>query len=29
VRITLEDQDARYPFRMGETAVVTITGWQH
>jgi multidrug resistance efflux pump len=28
VRITLADQDARYPFRMGETAVVTITGWQ-
>jgi len=28
VRITLEDQDASYPFRMGETAVVTVTGWQ-
>ncbi len=28
VRITLEDRDARYPFRMGETAVVTIKGWQ-
>lgn len=28
VRITLEDEDARYPFRMGETAVVTITGSQ-
>ena len=28
VRITLEGQDPRYPFRMGETAVVTVTGWQ-
>jgi len=28
VRVTLEDRDSRYPFRMGETAVVTITGWQ-
>jgi multidrug efflux system membrane fusion protein len=28
VRITLEDRDVRYPFRMGETAVVTITGGQ-
>jgi membrane fusion protein, multidrug efflux system len=28
VRVTLEDQDPRYPFRMGETAVVTVTGWQ-
>jgi membrane fusion protein, multidrug efflux system len=28
VRITLEDRDARYPFRMGETAVVTIKGFQ-
>jgi multidrug resistance efflux pump len=26
VRVTLEDRDARYPFRMGETAVVTIKG---
>ncbi|HUA33030.1 MAG TPA: HlyD family efflux transporter periplasmic adaptor subunit [Candidatus Binataceae bacterium] len=28
VRVTLEDRDARYPFRMGETAVVTIKGFQ-
>ncbi len=28
VRITLEDHDPRYPFRMGETAVVTIRGSQ-
>jgi multidrug resistance efflux pump len=28
VRVTLENSDARYPFRMGETAVVTIKGWQ-
>jgi membrane fusion protein, multidrug efflux system len=28
VRITLEGKDARYPFRMGETAVVTVMGWQ-
>lgn len=28
VRITLEDSDARYPFRMGETAVVTIQGYR-
>jgi membrane fusion protein, multidrug efflux system len=28
VRVTLEDRDARYPFRMGETAVVTIQGYQ-
>jgi membrane fusion protein, multidrug efflux system len=28
VRITLEDHDPRYPFRMGETAVVTIKGGQ-
>lgn len=28
VRVTLEDRDPRYPFRMGETAVVTIKGWQ-
>jgi multidrug resistance efflux pump len=28
VRVTLEDRDARYPFRMGETAVVTIKGYQ-
>jgi multidrug efflux system membrane fusion protein len=28
VRITLDDHDARYPFRMGETAVVTIKGFQ-
>ena len=28
VRITLENSDARYPFRMGETAVVTIKGSQ-
>ena len=28
VRITLEDRDPRYPFRMGETAVVTIKGSQ-
>jgi membrane fusion protein, multidrug efflux system len=27
VRVTLEDHDARYPFRMGETAVVTIRGY--
>ncbi|MEA2681380.1 MAG: rane fusion protein multidrug efflux system [Candidatus Binataceae bacterium] len=27
VRVTLEDRDARYPFRMGETAVVTIKGY--
>ncbi len=27
VRITLLDHDPRYPFRMGETAVVTIKGW--
>src|SRR5260370_12301974 len=26
VRVTFEDRDARYPFRMGETAVVTIKG---
>jgi membrane fusion protein, multidrug efflux system len=28
VRIELEDHDPRYPFRMGETAVVTIKAWQ-
>ena len=28
VRITLEDRDPNYPFRMGETAVVTIKGLQ-
>ena len=28
VRVTLEDRDARYPFRMGETAVVTIKGYR-
>jgi multidrug resistance efflux pump len=28
VRVTLQDRDARYPFRMGETAVVTIKGYQ-
>src|SRR3984893_7788740 len=28
VRVTLEDRDLRYPFRMGETAVVTIKGYQ-
>jgi multidrug resistance efflux pump len=28
VRVTLEDRDARYPFRMGETAVVTIKGYE-
>jgi multidrug resistance efflux pump len=28
VRVILEDRDARYPFRMGETAVVTIKGYQ-
>jgi membrane fusion protein, multidrug efflux system len=28
VRVTLEDRDVRYPFRMGETAVVTIKGYQ-
>ncbi len=28
VRVTLENRDPRYPFRMGETAVVTIKGWQ-
>jgi multidrug efflux system membrane fusion protein len=27
VRVTLEDGDSRYPFRMGETAVVTIRGY--
>jgi membrane fusion protein, multidrug efflux system len=27
VRITLENSDPHYPFRMGETAVVTIKGW--
>ncbi|HEY2105932.1 MAG TPA: biotin/lipoyl-binding protein [Candidatus Binataceae bacterium] len=27
VRITLEDRDPKHPFRMGETAVVTIQGW--
>jgi multidrug resistance efflux pump len=27
VRVTLEDRDARYPFRMGETAVVRIKGY--
>ncbi|HEX4209877.1 MAG TPA: efflux RND transporter periplasmic adaptor subunit [Candidatus Binataceae bacterium] len=26
VRITIDDPDARFPFRMGATAVVTITG---
>jgi multidrug resistance efflux pump len=26
VRVTLEDRDAHYPFRMGQTAVVTIKG---
>jgi multidrug resistance efflux pump len=26
VRVTLENRDPRYPFRMGETAVVTIKG---
>ena len=26
VRITLEDGDPRFPFRMGATAVVTIEG---
>ena len=28
VRVTLDDRDPRYPFRMGETAVVTIKGYQ-
>ena len=28
VRVTLETSDRRYPFRMGETAVVTIKGWR-
>ena len=28
VRVTLEDRDPRYPFRMGETAVVTIKGFK-
>ncbi|HTW89775.1 MAG TPA: biotin/lipoyl-binding protein [Candidatus Binataceae bacterium] len=28
VRVTLENRDVRYPFRMGETAVVTIQGYQ-
>jgi multidrug efflux system membrane fusion protein len=28
VRVTLEDRDVRYPFRMGETAVVTIKGYR-
>jgi multidrug efflux system membrane fusion protein len=28
VRVTLEDHDPHYPFRMGETAVVTIMGGQ-
>lgn len=28
VRVTLENRDARYPFRMGETAVVTIKGYR-
>jgi multidrug resistance efflux pump len=28
VRVTLEDRDERYPFRMGETAVVTIMGYR-
>ena len=28
VRITLEDRDPKHPFRMGETAVVTIQGWR-
>jgi membrane fusion protein, multidrug efflux system len=28
VRITLQDRDPRHPFRMGETAVVTIRGFQ-
>jgi multidrug efflux system membrane fusion protein len=27
-RVTLEDRDARCPFRMGETAVVTIKGYR-
>jgi membrane fusion protein, multidrug efflux system len=26
VRVTLDDSNPAYPFRMGETAVVTITG---
>jgi hypothetical protein len=26
--VTLENRDARYPFRMGETAVVTIKGYR-
>jgi membrane fusion protein, multidrug efflux system len=29
VRITLEDRDPNHPFRMGETAVVTIQGFDH
>lgn len=28
VRITLEDRDPKHPFRMGETAVVTIQGFK-
>jgi multidrug efflux system membrane fusion protein len=28
VRVTLENRDERYPFRMGETAVVTIKGYR-
>jgi membrane fusion protein, multidrug efflux system len=28
VRVTLEDRNTRYPFRMGETAVVTVKGYQ-
>jgi multidrug resistance efflux pump len=28
VRVTLDDRDVRYPFRMGETAVVTIKGYR-
>ena len=28
VRITLEHSDERYPFRMGETAVVTVKGYE-
>lgn len=28
VRITLEDRDPKHPFRMGETAVVTIQGFR-
>lgn len=29
VRITLQDPDPNFPYRMGATAVVTIQGYQH